>query len=145
MADADRWYADVGADSTVTARSFRDLRCETGTRVEDPTFALITGTGADDDFRKQLELSVPLYEPGELKYEFKMSSFTTTILNLLFTEAEQKGNTRNSRTYIGLGSDGSSADKLSLDLKFNPWDTAITCRPEWRSMSNTVLTQYDPS
>ena len=29
MADPDRWYADVGADSTVTARSFRDLRCET--------------------------------------------------------------------------------------------------------------------
>ena len=28
------------------------------------------------------------------KHEFKMSSFTTTILNLLFTEAEQKGKTR---------------------------------------------------
>ena len=33
---------------------------------------------------------------------------------------------------------------LSLDLKFNPWDTAITFRPEWRSMSKTVFTQYDP-
>ena len=37
----------------------------------------------DGDFRKQLELSVPLYEPGEWKYELKMSSFTTTRLNLL--------------------------------------------------------------
>ena len=45
--------------------------------------------------------------------------------------------------YIGLGSDVSSADKLSLDLKFNPWDTAITFRPEWRSMSKTFFTQYD--
>ena len=36
---------------------------------------------------------------------------------------------------IGPGLDGSSADKLSLDLKFNPWDTAITFRPEWRSMT----------
>ena len=92
----------------------------------------------EDAPRKQLELSVPQCEPGDWKHEFKKSSFTTTILNLLFTEA------RNFRMYIGLGSDGSSADKLSLDLKFNPWDTAITFRSEWRSMSKTVLTQYDP-
>ena len=73
-----------------------------------------------------------------------MSSFTSTILNLLFTEAEQKGKTRNFRMYIGHVSDGSSADKLSLDLKFNPWDTAITFRPDWRTMSKTVFTQCDP-
>ena len=100
---------------------------------------------ADNDFRKQLELSVPLHKPGEWKYEFKMSSFTSTMLNLLFAEAERKGKTRHLRTYIGPGSDGSSADKLSLDLKSNPWDTAITFRPEWRSMSKTVFAQYDPS
>ena len=46
--------------------------------------------------------------------------------------------------YIGPGSDGSSADKLSLDLEFTPWDTAITFRPEWRLMSKTVFTRYDP-
>ena len=69
---------------------------------------------------KQLELSVPQYQLGEWKYEFKMSSFTTAMLNLLFAEAEQKDKTRNVRPYIGLGSDGSSGDKLSLDLKFNP-------------------------
>ena len=73
-----------------------------------------------------------------------MSSFPTTILNLLFTEAEQKGKTRHFRMYIGPGSDRSSADKLSLDLKFNPWDTAITFWPDWPSMSKTVFTQYDP-
>ena len=33
---------------------------------------------------------------------------------------------------------------MSLDLKFNPRATAITFRPEWRSMSKTVFTQYDP-
>ena len=98
----------------------------------------------EGDPRKQLELSAPGYEPGEWKYEFQMSSFTSTILNLLFTEAEQKGKTRNFRMYFGRGSDNSSADKLSLDLKFNPWDTAITFRPEWRSMSKTVSTQCDP-
>ena len=49
---------------------------------------------ADDAFRKQLELSVPQYEPGEWKYEFKMSSFIPTIMNLLFAEAERRGKTR---------------------------------------------------
>ena len=94
---------------------------------------------------KQLELSVPLYELGEWKYEFKMSSFTTNILNLLFAEAERKGKTLHFRMYIGPGSDGSSADKLSLDVKFNRWDTAITFFDlKWRSMSKTVFTQYDP-
>ena len=34
---------------------------------------------------------------------------------------------------------------MSLDLKFNHWDTAVTFRPEWRSMSKTVFTQYDTS
>ena len=47
--------------------------------------------------------------------------------------------------HIGPGSDGSSADKLSIDLKVNPCYTTITFRPEWRSLSKTVFTQYDPS
>ena len=54
------------------------------------------------------------------------------------------GKTRNFRTYFGPGSDSSSADKLSLGLKFNRWDTGVTFRPEWRSMSETVFTHYDP-
>ena len=98
----------------------------------------------EDDPRKLLELSVPQYHPGEWKHEFKMTTFTTTILNLLYAEAEKKGKIRNFRMYIGPGSDGSSADKLSLGLKFNTWDTAITFRPEWRSISKTVFTQDDP-
>ena len=32
----------------------------------------------------------------------------------------------------------------ALDMKFNPWDTAITFRLEWRPMSKTVFTQYEP-
>ena len=96
----------------------------------------------EDDPRKQLELSVPQYEPGEWKHEFKMSTFTTTTLNLLYAEAEKMD--KIIRMYIGPGSDGSSADKQSIDLKFNPWCTAITFRPEWHSLSKTVFTQYDP-
>ena len=94
----------------------------------------------EDDLRKQLELSVPHCSPGEWKYEFKMSMFTTTILNLLYAEAEKMDKFGIFRMYIGPGSDGSSADKVSTDLEFNPWDTAFTFRPDWRSLSKTVFT-----
>ena len=74
------------------------------------------------DFRQQLELSVPLYRSGEWKYEFKLYMLTSTILNLLFTEAEQKGRTRHFRVFIGPRSDGStSTAKLLLDSEFNLW------------------------
>ena len=48
----------------------------------------------DGDFRKQLVLSVPLYISGGWKSEFKTSSLTSTILNLIFAEAGQKGKTQ---------------------------------------------------
>ena len=44
----------------------------------------------EGDPRKQLVLSVLLFEPGERTYESKMPSFTTTILDWLFAEAEQR-------------------------------------------------------
>ena len=103
---------------------------------DNQSFPWTTGASCRWDFRKQLE-------SGEWKYEFKMSSLTTSILNLLFAEAEQKKQDSHFRTQIGPGSDGLSADKLSLDLKFNPWDTTISFRLEWYSMSKTVFTQYD--
>ena len=37
-----------------------------------------------------------------------------------------------------------NADKMSLDLKFKPWDTTIF-RPEWRTLCKTVFAQYDSS
>ena len=79
------------------------------------------------------------------KHEFKTPSLTSTILNLCFAEAGQNCKTRNFCMYTGPGSDGSSADKLSFDMKFNPWDAAISFRPERHSMSKTVVSQYDPS
>ena len=77
----------------------------------------------DDDFPKQLEMSVPLHKRGDWYYEFKMSSFTLTILNLFFAAAEQKDKTLKLRMQM-------SADKMSLNLKFNPWDIATLFRPE---------------
>ena len=82
--------------------------------------ARIPEEALEDDPRKHLELSVTHYIPGECKYECKMLTFTTTVLNLLHAEAEKMGKMRNFRMYIGPGSDGSGADKVSIDLKFNP-------------------------
>ena len=45
----------------------------------------------EGDPRKQLELSVIQYKLGEWKDEFKMSSFTAAILNLLFTQSGARG------------------------------------------------------
>ena len=46
---------------------------------------------AGGDSRKQLESTVPVHRLGEWKNEFKMSLLYTTILNLLYTEAEHMG------------------------------------------------------
>ena len=65
------------------------------------------------------------------------------MLSAFLDEAEHKGKTQISNrhwTWI----DGSSADKVSLDLKFNPWDTAITCRTEWRALCEIFFAQCDP-
>ena len=45
----------------------------------------------EDDPRRQLELSVPQCEPGERKHEFKMSSFTATILNPALHRGGEEG------------------------------------------------------
>ena len=72
-------------------------------------------------------------DSGEWRHKFERTSLLSPILNAFFDEAEDKGNTRNFRTYIGPGSGGSSEDKLSLDLKFNPmghsdhFPTSVAC------------------
>ena len=86
---------------------------------------------------------VPIHRTGEWRYEFKISSLTSRILNLLFGEVEQKGRTRDFYMYVGPGSDGSSAHKLSLNLKFNPQDTGISLRSKRQPMIKTVFTQYN--
>ena len=100
---------------------------------------------AGGDSRRQLEVPVPLYGPGEWKYEVKMSEPIAKMLNSLFNGAEHKGRTRNVRAYNGPGFDDSSSDKLSLDLRFNPLDTAITHRSALHSMSKTVFAQHHPA
>ena len=71
----------------------------------------------------------------------KWSSLTTTMWNLLFAEAEQKRARLEMSVHTSfLDQTGSSTDKLSLDLKFNTWDTAIAHRPEWHSKQHSLHT-----
>ena len=100
----------------------------------------------DGDFREQLELSV-LYFCTDLENGSTSSRclLTTTMLNLLFAAAEQKGKTQNFRTHIGPGLDGSSANKLSLDLKFYPRNTdpgVQSRKARGSTMSRFVFDQY---
>ena len=57
---------------------------------------------ARGDYHKQLVLSVSTHSNRGWKFEFKTSSLTTTILNLI-NEAEQNGKSHNFRTYTGPG------------------------------------------
>ena len=41
---------------------------------------------------------------------------------------------QNKRIYIGPGRDGKTDDKISVDVKFDPSTTKITCPANWKSM-----------
>ena len=45
---------------------------------------------------------------------------------------EGRDRPKNKRIYIGPGRDGSSVDKLSVDLKFDPFNTKMTIPKIWR-------------
>ena len=49
-----------------------------------------------------------------------------------FTHLRELGVSKNKRIYIGPGRDGSSDDKISVDLKFEPNNTSITYNKIWR-------------
>ena len=82
-------------------------------------------------------------DAGKWKELFDTGSITEDDVEVLFQELEAKGNVRNSRTYIGPGSDGSSDDKIAVDMKFHPQTTKITFRYGWNYWCNTVWTQYE--
>lgn len=45
---------------------------------------------------------------------------------------KDKKRTSNKRIYTGPGRDGSTDDKISVDLKFDPSNTKVTCLPTWK-------------
>ena len=51
---------------------------------------------------------------------------------MFFREAEQRNKKRNHRVYIGPGADGSTDDKIAVDLKYDPKNTKITFRSSWK-------------
>ena len=53
---------------------------------------------------------------------------------MFFKEAEEKKKTKNHRCYIGPGADGSTEDKIAVELKFDPKNTVITYKAQWREL-----------
>ena len=115
-------YRDIVSELESTEKSVHQVSTETPLPQSS---ARIPEQATEHDPRKQPELSVPQFYPGEWKYEFKMSTFTTTTLNFLCAEKEKMDKIRNYRMYTGPG----SADKLSIDLKLNPWIQQLPSGP----------------
>ena len=68
---------------------------------------------------------------GNWKYEF--FNYTREInCSMFFVWAREKNKTKNHRVYIGPGADGSTEDKIAVDVKFEPKNTGISFRTSWR-------------
>eukprot|EP00973_Karenia_brevis_P000420 61213-Karenia_brevis.AAC.1 len=63
-------------------------------------------------------------------------------LDLIFLEEEDRGKTRNHRTYIGPGADGSSDDKNCVEVRYDNANTKVSFSHQWNSYVKTVFAQY---
>ena len=52
-------------------------------------------------------------------------------IEMLFREEESSGTTRGHRTYIGPGADGSSDDKICVELRYNSINNLVTFDQKW--------------
>ena len=57
-------------------------------------------------------------------------------------EDEDIGKTRNHRTYIGPGADGSSDDKIAVELRYRSQDNKLTFDTPWRDYVKTTFVQF---
>jgi len=60
--------------------------------------------------------------------------------NSAFKHLEDLGKSKNKRIYIGPGRDGSSDDKISIDLKFDPTSTKVTSSRMWKEQGYVKTT-----
>ena len=76
------------------------------------------------------------------KHFFDVESLQGEDIGILFEEASFKNTIRNHRTYIGPGADGSSDDKIAVDMKYNAKETTVTFKDEWRTWCKTVISLH---
>ena len=57
---------------------------------------------------------------------------TDDMMEWFFTHLRDLGMQKKKRIYIGPGRDGSSYDKISVDLKFDPLNTYVIYNRLWR-------------
>ena len=67
-----------------------------------------------------------------LKHKSLTGDDRRTFAETLFTQLDDMGQQKNKRVYIGPGRDGSSDDKLSIDMKFAPISTKVTFNKTWK-------------
>ena len=76
-------------------------------------------------------------------YEFDVQKHITgDDIDMLFQEEEDSGKTRSHRTYIGPGADGSSNDKIIVELKYQGRDNKMTYYPRWNDYVKTTFVQF---
>ena len=63
-------------------------------------------------------------------------------IDMLFQEEEDTGKTRSHRTYIGPGADGSSDDKIAVELRYHSKDNKLTFDPRWNDYVKTTFVQF---
>ena len=66
------------------------------------------------------------------------------MMDMFFKHLSDIGHDKNKRIYIGPGRDGSSDDKIPVDLKFDPQNTFVSysqfmVRPEVRQVDMGIL------
>ena len=76
------------------------------------------------------------------KYQFDPQGVTNEELATLFQQGIDTGKKRNFRIYIGPGADGSSDDKVAVDMKFDATDIAVRYKDDWKGYHKTVFTKH---
>ena len=90
------------------------------------------------DFHERLVRQVPrnAVDNGRWRFEIFKGCDISEVMNeemleSIFGHLADLGKTTNKRIYIGPGRDGSSDDKIAVDCKFDPMNTAIPFNKTW--------------
>ena len=70
---------------------------------------------------------------------FQIKAISYDKIDALFQEGVNAGKKLNFRVHIGPGSDGSSDDKIAIDMKFDARDTPVRYKYAWQAYRKTAL------
>ena len=77
------------------------------------------------------------------KYDFDVKLYITDAdIEMLFREEEDMNRTRNHRSYIGPGSDGSSNDKIAVEFRYRNRDNSVSFDTPWNDYVKTTYVHF---